>query len=437
MKNLHKKMNTKIKFLLLALILGLGLNYAIATFGPTSTPPGNNKANILDQSTSIQTKGGSGTPVPGSLLNIDGTLSATNLFVATNAVIDADATNTNPNGAGDFYINSLVGLPTRVCVNAAHKLILCGSGGGSGPICGNGIVEAPEQCDDGAGNGEPDYDSTPCSLSCTNVPPACSDGLDNDGDSLIDYPADPGCTSASDFSEFNGGGSNAAQVFYVCFISDTQVTMADGSKKNIQDVKIGDVLKGETTNNTVLRYHRPLQSEGVTYGFNGGRSFVTAEHPFKTTQGWKSINPEKTRQENIGIEVTQLKVGDTILTENGSTYIFSIEAKQVPIDTPLYNFALSGDRTYYADGYLVHNKVPCDPNLTCVDSTTHLLTMPGDPEGDVLPNGCNNIGQIYAQGSGQNPPYMPGCGSSYWYRGCYAGGVNGSPGIVGCANVAP
>jgi hypothetical protein len=31
--------------------------------------------------------------------------------------------------------------------------------------------------------------------------PACSDGLDNDGDSNVDYPADSGCTSASDTSE--------------------------------------------------------------------------------------------------------------------------------------------------------------------------------------------------------------------------------------------
>jgi hypothetical protein len=31
--------------------------------------------------------------------------------------------------------------------------------------------------------------------------PACSDGIDNDGDSLIDYPNDPGCSSATDIDE--------------------------------------------------------------------------------------------------------------------------------------------------------------------------------------------------------------------------------------------
>jgi hypothetical protein len=38
-------------------------------------------------------------------------------------------------------------------------------------------------------------------------PPACSDGLDNDGDGLIDFPADEGCAFANDNSE--GGGSYA------------------------------------------------------------------------------------------------------------------------------------------------------------------------------------------------------------------------------------
>ncbi|HII71147.1 TPA: PKD domain-containing protein [Candidatus Woesearchaeota archaeon] len=33
--------------------------------------------------------------------------------------------------------------------------------------------------------------------------PACSDGQDNDGDGLVDYPADPGCTSAQDDDEYN------------------------------------------------------------------------------------------------------------------------------------------------------------------------------------------------------------------------------------------
>lgn len=35
------------------------------------------------------------------------------------------------------------------------------------------------------------------------VTSVCNDGLDNDADSLVDYPADPGCTGATDEDEFN------------------------------------------------------------------------------------------------------------------------------------------------------------------------------------------------------------------------------------------
>ena len=38
------------------------------------------------------------------------------------------------------------------------------------------------------------------------APPECSDGVDNDGDGQIDFPADQGCTSATDDSEAGGGG---------------------------------------------------------------------------------------------------------------------------------------------------------------------------------------------------------------------------------------
>lgn len=63
-----------------------------------------------------------------------------------------------------------------------------------------------------------------------------------------------------------------------CFTSDTKVLMADGTNKNIQDVKIGDVLKGESTDNKVLGLQRPKLNERTLYSFNGGRYFVTAEH---------------------------------------------------------------------------------------------------------------------------------------------------------------
>ena len=40
-----------------------------------------------------------------------------------------------------------------------------------------------------------------CGSNSNNGKPQCSDGIDNDGDGLIDFPADPGCTSPEDDSE--------------------------------------------------------------------------------------------------------------------------------------------------------------------------------------------------------------------------------------------
>jgi thermitase len=71
------------------------------------------------------------------------------------------------------------------------------------------------QCSDGVdndGDGLVDYPADPgCSSTTdndeTNAPPPpstqCSDGVDNDGDGLVDYPADPGCSSTTDNDETN------------------------------------------------------------------------------------------------------------------------------------------------------------------------------------------------------------------------------------------
>ncbi|MDD5623798.1 MAG: hypothetical protein PHI23_03760, partial [Candidatus Peribacteraceae bacterium] len=44
----------------------------------------------------------------------------------------------------------------------------------------------------------------------TQAAPQCSDGIDNDGDHLIDYPNDPGCTSPQDTDEQNPGATECS-----------------------------------------------------------------------------------------------------------------------------------------------------------------------------------------------------------------------------------
>lgn len=69
------------------------------------------------------------------------------------------------------------------------------------PACSDGI--------DNDGDGKIDWPADPGCDSATDssevdvLKPACSDGIDNDGDGLIDFPEDPGCLNSQDSSEAN------------------------------------------------------------------------------------------------------------------------------------------------------------------------------------------------------------------------------------------
>ena len=132
--------------------------------------------------------------------------------------------------------------------------------------------------------------------------------------------------------------------------------------KEIKDIEIGDFVQGETSVNQVIDIEKPDLGTRLLYSLNDGPYFVTEEHPFKTEDGWKSINPKQTYEEhydlyNIDFEegVKELKEGDVLITSNGKEELKSIKWKCANEQT-VYNLKLSGDHTYYADGYLVHNK---------------------------------------------------------------------------------
>ena len=147
-----------------------------------------------------------------------------------------------------------------------------------------------------------------------------------------------------------------------CFIAGTKVTMADGTLKNIQEVVAGDKVKGHKEDNTVLKLDPTLLGDRKLYSFNDNNHyFFTSEHPFMTEEGWKSVKPEKTKERD-GVELYEqlkgeLKIGDKLVTDKGLIEITSINSKEMNNpEMPLYNFNVSNDNSYIADGYVVHNK---------------------------------------------------------------------------------
>ena len=151
-----------------------------------------------------------------------------------------------------------------------------------------------------------------------------------------------------------------------CFIAGTMVTLADGNERAIELIKAGDLVLGmDGQYNTVTGVEVPPIGDRELYAFNGGNYFVTREHPFMLDTGqWASINPDATEEEQPGFgdkygAVKSLQVGDTIVLKNGGKMTLeTIESRGRYTKTmPVYNLLLDGNHTYYADGFLVHNKM--------------------------------------------------------------------------------
>lgn len=141
-----------------------------------------------------------------------------------------------------------------------------------------------------------------------------------------------------------------------CFLGEVRVTLADGVTVPIDTLKVGDKVLGQREINEVLSV--PTITDGrPIYGFNGGAKFVTAGHPFYTTDGWKAIDPTQTPIEGHEILVGKLERGDRIRTEDGLLMTITSIDREESGEHTLYNPTVSGDHTYYANGLLVHNKI--------------------------------------------------------------------------------
>lgn len=138
-----------------------------------------------------------------------------------------------------------------------------------------------------------------------------------------------------------------------CFIADALVTMADGSTKRIQDVVEGDLVKGNTGDNSVLEV-KIIRGTFYLFSINNSDHFVTSSHPFLTTDGWKSFNKYVSRQLHPDLDIEQLEIGDTLVTQNGNVTLESFSSINQVL--PVFNLNVDGDDTYIVNDFIVHNK---------------------------------------------------------------------------------
>lgn len=161
------------------------------------------------------------------------------------------------------------------------------------------------------------------------------------------------------FGAVLGAIDNVLKVFS-CFIAGTQVLLTNGDPKSIELIEGKEWLVGhDGCHNQVLGVEITVLGNRALFAINESDYFVTAEHPFMTLDGWKSIDPQATLEENSELEVGRLSVGDVLVKSNDQRMtIHVINRQSASAKTLVYNLLLSGNNSYFADDFLVHNKDP-------------------------------------------------------------------------------
>jgi hypothetical protein len=151
-----------------------------------------------------------------------------------------------------------------------------------------------------------------------------------------------------------------------CFVAGTLVTMADGTTKPIEEIKIDDKVKSwneeskELSEATVTELKQPSHSDMVIIEFDHTTNKNTFDHPYWVVgKGWSSYKPQLTETRyNISEKIHSLEVGDTclLLQEDKliESKITSINEDMEKVQT--YIFSLDKDKTFFANGILTHNK---------------------------------------------------------------------------------
>jgi intein/homing endonuclease len=157
---------------------------------------------------------------------------------------------------------------------------------------------------------------------------------------------------------------------FYCFIGGTQITMADGSFKNIEDVQIGDEvisLNEETKLNEVKKVidtKSPMHNDLVKYTLSNGIEITsTFDHPYYVNKmELASFKPTLTNERyQLNTNVRKIQKGDCVymIPKSGigmhAVAIEKIEAQPL-VDTQTYIFTVEDNHNFYANGILVHNK---------------------------------------------------------------------------------
>ena len=132
-----------------------------------------------------------------------------------------------------------------------------------------------------------------------------------------------------------------------CFSPGVKITMADGSLRNIEDIRAGDLVENAVTGVPVevlqvIEGPEPLPL--IRFGFDGTTVTTSQAHPVLTAAGLKPAN--------------QLERGDTIFDDQGNPHPVTI-LKTLPIEEGqrVINLNLSAASTDANDRLIVSDGI--------------------------------------------------------------------------------
>lgn len=129
-----------------------------------------------------------------------------------------------------------------------------------------------------------------------------------------------------------------------CFAEGTKVLMSDKSQKDIEDVRIGDIIitrRNDYDSSLVEAKVVGLHNQEVAgYLIINGQLRITPNHILWISNKW--------------VDAGSIQIGDYIINkENKKIKVVSIEWQQGKYN--VYNLEIENYHTYFADGYWVHN----------------------------------------------------------------------------------
>jgi len=150
-----------------------------------------------------------------------------------------------------------------------------------------------------------------------------------------------------------------------CFVAGSKVLMGDGIEKNIEEILVGDIvvsyneLESSVETRNVTEVYSPTHDDLIELLLSDGTKIVsTFDHPYYVNNmDLASYEPKWTNERyKLPTEVVKIEIGNQVHKHNGEKLeIISINELE-RVQTQTYIISVEGNRNFYLNGILVHNK---------------------------------------------------------------------------------